>query len=206
MFASAGMTYAKGEKEPEFDFKGAGVKTPSDLWAKCGHGLICFFFNSPTPPLVNCEKRIKKRKWKLFSLFQLSDGRDYLLSLEHVAAWVADRVLPFLAKRSDDDSEDSEKSQPQPLAAEITEVSSTVHFVNMCLYQELLFFSFFKQGFENIEAFNLVKQGKCVRFPLKGDEALVSNSAQMCDLGSHDGSSACLFKEIPISYFKEEQR
>lgn len=31
MFASAGMTYAKGEKEPEFDFKGAGVKTPSDL-------------------------------------------------------------------------------------------------------------------------------------------------------------------------------
>lgn len=45
-----------------------------------------------------------------------------------------------------------------------------------------------------------------MRFPLKGDEALVSNSAQMCDLGSHDGSSACLFKEIPISYFKEEQR
>lgn len=58
-----------------------------------------------------------------------------------MAAWVADRVLPFLAKRSDDDSEDSEKSQPQPLAAEITEVSSTVHFVNMCLY--LFFFSFF---------------------------------------------------------------
>lgn len=56
----------------------------------------------------------------------LSDGRDYLLSLEHVAAWVADRVLPFLAKRSDDDSEDSEKSQPQPLAAEITESFLTV--------------------------------------------------------------------------------
>ncbi|XP_035765489.1 condensin-2 complex subunit G2 [Neolamprologus brichardi] len=56
----------------------------------------------------------------------LSDGRDYLLSLEHVAAWVADRVLPFLAKRSDDDSEDSEKSQPQPLAAEISESFLTV--------------------------------------------------------------------------------
>nr|XP_046227928.1 condensin-2 complex subunit G2 isoform X2 [Scatophagus argus] len=49
-----------------------------------------------------------------------SQGRDYLLSLEHVAAWVAERVLPFLAKRPDDDDDDDlEKSQP--LAAQITE-------------------------------------------------------------------------------------
>ncbi|XP_008289557.1 condensin-2 complex subunit G2 [Stegastes partitus] len=53
-----------------------------------------------------------------------SEGRDYLLSLEHVAAWVADRVLPFLAKHTGDDSEDSEKSPP--LAAQITESFLTV--------------------------------------------------------------------------------
>uniref|UniRef100_A0A8C9YYH8 Non-SMC condensin II complex, subunit G2 n=1 Tax=Sander lucioperca TaxID=283035 RepID=A0A8C9YYH8_SANLU len=42
-----------------------------------------------------------------------SEGREYLLSLEHVAAWVAERVLPFLAKRTnDDDDDESEKSQP----------------------------------------------------------------------------------------------
>lgn len=48
-----------------------------------------------------------------------------------MAAWVADRVLPFLAKHTDDDSTDPEKSQPQLLAAEITEVSSTVIFVEV---------------------------------------------------------------------------
>ncbi|KAM6900149.1 condensin-2 complex subunit G2 [Xenentodon cancila] len=49
----------------------------------------------------------------------LTEGRDYLLSLEHVAAWVADGVLPFLSKRAGEDGDDSEK--PQPLAAQITE-------------------------------------------------------------------------------------
>ncbi|XP_061569664.1 condensin-2 complex subunit G2 [Cololabis saira] len=49
----------------------------------------------------------------------LTEGRDYLLSLEHVAAWVADRVLPFLRKRTGDDGDGSEKSQQ--LAAQITE-------------------------------------------------------------------------------------
>ncbi|XP_042255968.1 condensin-2 complex subunit G2 isoform X2 [Thunnus maccoyii] len=53
-----------------------------------------------------------------------SEGRDYLLSLEHVAAWVAERVLPFLTKRTDGDAEDSEKSPP--LAAQITESFLTV--------------------------------------------------------------------------------
>ncbi|XP_047468058.1 condensin-2 complex subunit G2 [Mugil cephalus] len=47
------------------------------------------------------------------------EGRYYLISLEQVAAWISDRVLPFLAKCTSDDSEDSEKSQP--LAAQITE-------------------------------------------------------------------------------------
>ncbi|XP_032360286.1 condensin-2 complex subunit G2 [Etheostoma spectabile] len=48
-----------------------------------------------------------------------SEGREYMLSLEHVAAWVAERVLPFLAKRTTDEDDESEKSQP--LAAQITE-------------------------------------------------------------------------------------
>lgn len=53
-----------------------------------------------------------------------TEGRDYLLSLEHVAAWVADRVLPFLSKCTSDDCRDSEKSQR--LAAQITESFLTV--------------------------------------------------------------------------------
>ncbi|XP_040921195.1 condensin-2 complex subunit G2 isoform X2 [Toxotes jaculatrix] len=53
-----------------------------------------------------------------------SEGRDYLLSLEHVAAWVAERVLPFLAKGTSDDGEDSEKSPS--LATQITESFLTV--------------------------------------------------------------------------------
>ncbi|KAL6097725.1 ncapg2 [Pungitius sinensis] len=55
-----------------------------------------------------------------------SEGREHLLSLDHVAAWVAERVLPFLVKPTtnddnddDDDEKDSEKTQP--LAARITE-------------------------------------------------------------------------------------
>ncbi|XP_053715886.1 condensin-2 complex subunit G2 [Synchiropus splendidus] len=47
----------------------------------------------------------------------LSEGRDYLLSLEHVAAWVAERVLPFLTKCSEKSGDLSE----QPLAAQIIE-------------------------------------------------------------------------------------
>ncbi|XP_026217742.1 condensin-2 complex subunit G2 isoform X2 [Anabas testudineus] len=54
-----------------------------------------------------------------------SEGRDYLLSLEHMAAWEAERVLPFLAKRiSVVDGEDSEKSQQ--LASQITKDFLTV--------------------------------------------------------------------------------
>ncbi|KAF7669955.1 hypothetical protein LDENG_00105460 [Lucifuga dentata] len=48
-----------------------------------------------------------------------SEGRDYLLSMEYVAAWVAETVLPFLAKRSSDGAADSDKSQS--LARQITE-------------------------------------------------------------------------------------
>ncbi|XP_053268370.1 condensin-2 complex subunit G2 isoform X1 [Pleuronectes platessa] len=48
-----------------------------------------------------------------------SEGRDYLLSLQHTAAWVVKRVLPFLTNSTNNDEEDTEKSQP--LAAEITE-------------------------------------------------------------------------------------
>uniref|UniRef100_A0A3P9NTA7 Non-SMC condensin II complex, subunit G2 n=1 Tax=Poecilia reticulata TaxID=8081 RepID=A0A3P9NTA7_POERE len=49
-------------------------------------------------------------------------GRDYLVSMERVAAWVAERILPFLT--GSDDSEVSERSRK--LAAQITEVNFTV--------------------------------------------------------------------------------
>lgn len=55
-----------------------------------------------------------------------SEGRDYLLSLEHVAAWVAEKVLPFLAKRTNDDDEEEDSEKSQPLAAQITESFLTV--------------------------------------------------------------------------------
>ncbi|XP_034416407.1 condensin-2 complex subunit G2 isoform X2 [Cyclopterus lumpus] len=57
-----------------------------------------------------------------------SEGRHYLLSLEDVAAWVAERVLPFLAKRTnEDEEEDEEEEKFQSLAAQITE-----SFLSVC--------------------------------------------------------------------------
>ncbi|XP_068160430.1 condensin-2 complex subunit G2 [Antennarius striatus] len=54
-----------------------------------------------------------------------SEGREYLLSLEHVVAWVAERVLPFLTKNPEEEEEGCpEKSRP--LAAQITESFLTV--------------------------------------------------------------------------------
>ncbi|XP_059182454.1 condensin-2 complex subunit G2 isoform X2 [Centropristis striata] len=55
-----------------------------------------------------------------------SEGRDYLLSLEHVAAWVAERVLPFLDKRTNGDEEEECSEKLYPLAARITESFLTV--------------------------------------------------------------------------------
>ncbi|KAF7213422.1 condensin-2 complex subunit G2 [Nothobranchius furzeri] len=52
----------------------------------------------------------------------LTEGRDYLLSLEGVAGWVADRVLPFLKHLNENDTEKS-----QQLAARITE-----SFLSVC--------------------------------------------------------------------------
>ncbi|XP_041669666.1 condensin-2 complex subunit G2 isoform X1 [Cheilinus undulatus] len=56
-----------------------------------------------------------------------SESRDYLLSMERVASWVAEKVLPFLTKpvNSDESEQDSDKSQR--LAAEITE-----SFLSVC--------------------------------------------------------------------------
>ncbi len=67
---------------------------------------------------------------------QSSEGRDYLLSLEHVAAWVAERVLPFLSKRPNNEDEEEEKDmeRSRPLAAQITEVSSTMTCKNTHLF------------------------------------------------------------------------
>ncbi|XP_056290546.1 condensin-2 complex subunit G2 [Pseudoliparis swirei] len=58
-----------------------------------------------------------------------SEGRDYLLSMEEVAAWVAEKVLPFLAKRSnaEDEEKEEESEKFQPLAAKITE-----SFLSVC--------------------------------------------------------------------------
>ncbi|XP_029001424.1 condensin-2 complex subunit G2 isoform X1 [Betta splendens] len=47
------------------------------------------------------------------------EGREYLMSLEHMAAWVAERVLPFLVKGTNADGRDSENSQQ--LSLQITE-------------------------------------------------------------------------------------
>ncbi|KAM4543917.1 condensin-2 complex subunit G2 [Fundulus diaphanus] len=56
-----------------------------------------------------------------------TEGRDYLLSLEHVAEWVGDKVLPFLAKRRSDDDGGGERSEKsQQLARRITESFLTV--------------------------------------------------------------------------------
>ncbi|XP_070842311.1 condensin-2 complex subunit G2 isoform X1 [Chaetodon trifascialis] len=57
-----------------------------------------------------------------------SEGRDYLLSLENVAAWVAERVLPFLTKHPShgDEEEEGDLARSEPLAAQITESFLTV--------------------------------------------------------------------------------
>ncbi|XP_061820765.1 condensin-2 complex subunit G2 [Nerophis lumbriciformis] len=56
----------------------------------------------------------------------LSDGREYLLSLEDTASWVAEKVLPFLAKgRQGDTDEDAQTMTP--LAIEISE-----NFLSVC--------------------------------------------------------------------------
>ncbi|TKS87656.1 G2 Chromosome-associated protein [Collichthys lucidus] len=55
-----------------------------------------------------------------------SEGRDYLQSLEHVAAWIAERVLPFLTKRPGDGDGDEGSEKSRPLAAQITESFLTV--------------------------------------------------------------------------------
>ncbi|XP_068604177.1 condensin-2 complex subunit G2 [Brachionichthys hirsutus] len=62
-----------------------------------------------------------------------SEGREYLLSLEHVAAWLAERVLPLLTKHPNGNEEEEEEEEeegrpekPRPLAAQITESFLTV--------------------------------------------------------------------------------
>ncbi|XP_074478692.1 condensin-2 complex subunit G2 isoform X2 [Sebastes fasciatus] len=83
----------------------------------------------PKSPSVETAMKVFRHHGRLGAHLQhsSSEGRDYLLSLEHVAAWVAERVLPFLKRTSDDEEEEEaalEKSQP--LAAQITESFLTV--------------------------------------------------------------------------------
>ncbi|XP_015232966.1 PREDICTED: condensin-2 complex subunit G2 isoform X1 [Cyprinodon variegatus] len=54
-----------------------------------------------------------------------AEGRDYLISLEKMAVWISDKVLPFLTKHRSDDGKDSGKSQQ--LASKITE-----SFLTLC--------------------------------------------------------------------------
>lgn len=52
--------------------------------------------------------------------FQSSGSREYLTSLERVAAWVAERVLPFLAQSGHDG--EAMEEETTALAARITKV------------------------------------------------------------------------------------
>lgn len=52
--------------------------------------------------------------------FQSSGSREYLTSLERVAAWVAERVLPFLAQSGHDG--EAMEEETTALAAHITKV------------------------------------------------------------------------------------
>lgn len=52
--------------------------------------------------------------------FQSSESREYLTSLERVAAWVAERVLPFLAQSGHDG--EAMEEETTALAAHITKV------------------------------------------------------------------------------------
>ncbi|XP_057680509.1 condensin-2 complex subunit G2 isoform X2 [Corythoichthys intestinalis] len=63
----------------------------------------------------------------------LSDGREYLLSLEGTAVWVGEKVLPFLADGRQGDG-DEEVDQARALAAEIIKTFLTVcRDVVLCL-------------------------------------------------------------------------
>ncbi|XP_060920433.1 condensin-2 complex subunit G2 isoform X1 [Labrus mixtus] len=81
----------------------------------------------PERPEVETSLRVFMYHGRLSAHLQhnFSEGRDYLLSTERVASWVAEEVLPFMAKPSNqEDSEDSETTQR--LAAKITESFLTV--------------------------------------------------------------------------------
>ncbi|XP_037613315.1 condensin-2 complex subunit G2 isoform X2 [Sebastes umbrosus] len=84
----------------------------------------------PKSPSVETTMKVFRHHGRLGAHLQhsSSEGRDYLLSLEHVAAWVAERVLPFLKRTSDDEEEEEEAAleKSQPLAAQITESFLTV--------------------------------------------------------------------------------
>lgn len=57
----------------------------------------------------------------LLLVYQASEGREYLLSLEQDAAWISSRVLPFLAEGSREEA-DEEGPGTSQLAARIVEV------------------------------------------------------------------------------------
>lgn len=65
-----------------------------------------FFFFSFSPPFAFA--------------FQSSGSREYLTSLERMAAWVAERVLPFLAQSGHDG--EAMEEETTALAAHITKV------------------------------------------------------------------------------------
>uniref|UniRef100_A0A8C3AZ16 Non-SMC condensin II complex, subunit G2 n=1 Tax=Cyclopterus lumpus TaxID=8103 RepID=A0A8C3AZ16_CYCLU len=107
-----------------------GPQPLKQLHTVLGNWRVCWILFTIIPVLLEKQLSCDVCVGVIFS----SEGRHYLLSLEDVAAWVAERVLPFLAKRTnEDEEEDEEEEKFQSLAAQITEVSSIITNVNIKL-------------------------------------------------------------------------
>ncbi|XP_068437822.1 condensin-2 complex subunit G2 isoform X2 [Clinocottus analis] len=100
-------------------------------WRSVLYAHLSSSTQDPKIPSVETSLKVFKHHGRLGAHLQhiSSEGREYLLSLEHVAAWVAERVLPFLAKRTNNEEDDEEEASEkfQPLAAQITE-----SFLSVC--------------------------------------------------------------------------
>ncbi|KAK5897746.1 hypothetical protein CgunFtcFv8_015223 [Champsocephalus gunnari] len=79
-------------------------------------------------------------------VFTAPEGREYLLSLENVAAWIAEEVLPFLTSNRDGEEEEEEEEEgvkSPPLAAQITE-----SFLTLC--RDVLLVGFGDEAFKGL--------------------------------------------------------
>lgn len=74
----------------------------------------------PSPFILQCSPFFFPFSPPFAFAFQSSESREYLTSLERVAAWVAERVLPFLAQSGHDG--EAMEEETTALAAHITKV------------------------------------------------------------------------------------